>query len=567
MKIQTLFKSAAVIFLILLFSSCQKTSDQFNENIPRPEAPHTSNELFFTSHPASDTHVLAAANFVRNQDTKFHFINTYIDRFGMPYWDKALVMKKSAGMTGRANDQVLIFIPFVKEGDEHVNSSLAVKIIGNDTSFRMLYNTKRALRETDSDINNRLSLLALMRLDKNVFNYRLFRITDTVSFGGFGENTRSVEVKDEQSANQTSKIMYYEVEVCYTVAVPLNDGQVVGCPPDVPCPQYKEEVRCDSYSGWYDDGDWGSGGGGGGGDSGGGGGGGDTGTNPWDPPLPCPPSDAARPADPCDPGPAYEPDYVLTEDDIRIFQQLEAEDMETDALMNMDCKGTLRSGNVAWPGVLEHWLIMIDYANRNPLTAEVEYRIPYSSTSGNAGYADIVNLHTYEIFEIKPNNTTAVNEGKIEVARYVEKANIYCATPGTNPWKKGTSYTTRILPNPKDPTTRLTVELAADGVLGYTKTMNLDPLPAPVPQSISDKIRHLVYRLKNNTNKFKEVIAQYLKENPDLVGYIKGAAFTSAVAIIVGTILEDIFSGGAGIADDWVSFKMAYDIIRFAWAL
>jgi hypothetical protein len=36
------------------------------------------------------------------------------------------------------------------------------------------------------------------------------------------------------------------------------------------------------------------------------------------------------------------------------------------------------------------------------------------------------------------------------------------------------------------------------------------------------------------------------------------------VAIIVGTILEDILTLGAGIADDIASFALAYKIIRFA---
>ncbi len=35
-------------------------------------------------------------------------------------------------------------------------------------------------------------------------------------------------------------------------------------------------------------------------------------------------------------------------------------------------------------------------------------------------------------------------------------------------------------------------------------------------------------------------------------------------AIIVGTILEDIITAGAGIADDWACFTLAYRIIRFA---
>lgn len=62
-------------------------------------------------------------------------------------------------------------------------------------------------------------------------------------------------------------------------------------------------------------------------------------------------------------------------------------------------------------------------------------------------------------------------------------------------------------------------------------------------------------------------MAQYLRESRDLVNFTKGAAFTAVVAIIVGTIIEDFLNLGAGIADDWASFWMAYKIVRFAWKL
>jgi hypothetical protein len=52
-----------------------------------------------------------------------------------------------------------------------------------------------------------------------------------------------------------------------------------------------------------------------------------------------------------------------------------------------------------------------------------------------------------------------------------------------------------------------------------------------------------------------------------LVTYIKTAAIGAGVAIVVGTILEDIITAGAGIADDWACFVLSYRIIRFALTL
>ena len=55
--------------------------------------------------------------------------------------------------------------------------------------------------------------------------------------------------------------------------------------------------------------------------------------------------------------------------------------------------------------------------------------------------------------------------------------------------------------------------------------------------------------------------------NAELKNYIKSAAIGAGITILVGTILEDVITAGAGIADDWVCFVLSYRIIRFALAL
>lgn len=58
----------------------------------------------------------------------------------------------------------------------------------------------------------------------------------------------------------------------------------------------------------------------------------------------------------------------------------------------------------------------------------------------------------------------------------------------------------------------------------------------------------------------EQQILVFLKKNPQIVPYLKGAA----AAIVIGTIIEDILTRGAGIADDWASFVMARNIYRIA---
>ena len=59
-------------------------------------------------------------------------------------------------------------------------------------------------------------------------------------------------------------------------------------------------------------------------------------------------------------------------------------------------------------------------------------------------------------------------------------------------------------------------------------------------------------------------VARFLHENPEVATFLKGAAITAGITIVVGTIIEDIVTFGAGIADDWASFYLAYRLVRIA---
>ncbi|MEI6584295.1 MAG: hypothetical protein WCO43_11975 [Chitinophagia bacterium] len=59
----------------------------------------------------------------------------------------------------------------------------------------------------------------------------------------------------------------------------------------------------------------------------------------------------------------------------------------------------------------------------------------------------------------------------------------------------------------------------------------------------------------------------FLKNNPEIVIYLKSAAVGAGVAIIVGTIVEDFLTAGVGISDDTQCFLLGYKLIRIAWAL
>ncbi len=265
------------------------------------------------------------------------------------------------------------------------------------------------------------------------------------------------------------------------------------------------------------------------------------------------------------------PPYQLTQHDKDIFKEIDEEDRAADSIfVNSDCKGTMRTGNIKWNGTLQHWLIQIDYVSTNPVFGEVEYAIPGSSAAGNRGYADIVDKFSNHIYEIKPDNPAGLQNGNDEIIRYVTAAQAHCPVrPGSFPpvWAPGTNYPTRLLAS-GNPLLYLQAKLIAPGVIGYeyvAKNSNPSPVPVPVPASAFEKLKNLVEKLRQNMSDYERIIGEFFSEHPDLVVYLKSAAIGAAVGIVVGTIVEDFLTLGAGIADDWASFWLAYKIIRVAW--
>lgn len=210
---------------------------------------------------------------------------------------------------------------------------------------------------------------------------------------------------------------------------------------------------------------------------------------------------------------------------------------------------------------------------KNPLNSDVEYAIPFASITNpnNRGYADIVNLQDKTIFEIKPDNPNGWSSGISEVANYVAKENIHCANqyPTSISWHTGTNYSPVLLPT-SIPHKYLTTRIHAPGVIVYSYEITSNPVPAPpivAPTSIVDKFKHLIDRLRQNFQQADKIIAEFFYQYPELKNYIKSAAIGAGITILVGTILEDVITAGAGIADDWVCFVLSYRIIRFALAL
>jgi hypothetical protein len=251
-------------------------------------------------------------------------------------------------------------------------------------------------------------------------------------------------------------------------------------------------------------------------------------------------------------------------DNARIINLLKQEDAKDDAAI-APCSGTGRSGNLKWPGTLEHILIQFDYI-ANHIGAFREYTIPGASgkLNGNPGYADIVNSLTREMFEIKPNNETGRKAGAAEIQIYVTQANLNCPPVSGGTWQAGSNYAPRYLPDPKNPLNQLEVRLNANGVIVYSSKPNdgnRQTVPVVLPETLAERLKKLLKELAVAPQVNQEqLIFAFLRANPNIVPYLKSAA----AGVIVATIIEDIVTEGAGVADDWESFVIARTLWRAA---
>ena len=142
-----------------------------------------------------------------------------------------------------------------------------------------------------------------------------------------------------------------------------------------------------------------------------------------------------------------------------------------------------RAGNPSVVGTLEHETIQYDYKATHH--AAREYLIPESSPSGANGYADLVDLDTFGIWEIK--NEAKWQTGVPEVNRYVAKAKENC-DPGA-PWHPATGYGMKEFPAPNFPGYMMEVKEQAPGVLSYKFKRPENPGRVPIAPPFSSPER------------------------------------------------------------------------------
>ena len=608
-KVIFLKKLLLSVSIFLLVNSCQKkeyTDALMQENEPVNTSKITSR--FFANDSLTDERIRFFIDDIRRQDSIHHFVERLAGKNGYPKWseysgnietqkntDQSIY--RDAPVSASNVDTLMVFIPLRRDDTRNINTILACSKVGTKTWYKLLqrqYHEYKLLTAKEPEKFDFSTLALFIHFEKKI--NKLDSISIGFSRNYFLKNAKLRMKKTNGDYNtldapkvNTSDIWGLNIEYCVLTrpsyiayARPLNMDVVI-----------VQGEECGSVSYWTFMGDGGggstgsgtTGGTGGGAGDGGAGGGGSTGSYTGEAGFICPSSEWW-----CEAGdyrfvdghlctPDYYPykeegwDWLwwerpYTSKEQQILNELNQEDNESSNTTPRDCKGTQRTGNINMNGTLEHWLIMLDYISMNPINREVEYQIPGSSINGNRGYADLVDRYTGEIFEIKPSGL--LGQGIDEVNNYVEKANASCLSSITGPtpiWKHGNNYPGRILPVPGNPTAVLESYLGSNGVVLYEyKNRITSPLPITLPQTHLEKIKNLINKLRDKVTDYDKIILEFL-ENPanrEILSYLKTAAYGTATAIVVGTIIEDILTGGLGILDDWASFTLAYRIVRIA---
>lgn len=337
-------------FLFLLMNvlqqSCKKVDDQLKQSTTLTAIDPTIK--FFNLSATVTPSVKKIAEKIKLQNEQTHFVAEFVKTQGNPIWDKAVITTMQARNSGRtssttttSNNEEFVLIPLALQDSNQVHGAIWCKVNGDSVAFKLLdgskYNWYNAHPDSTGLTGEQLTLL-LLKLDRVAFGDSIFKIKDSLAFGiNVSRQARYIKITDEVNSNiisnnapSRSSVGHWEY-YWYNFSYVTYEPNKCGCDA-TPCPDgsMHEVYKTQNFSGniWIEDDNWNTPNEGGTGGGGGGNGGSGNGDLPVDPVG----------DDPLDPIPTV---YQLTANDVRVINQLNAEDAETDYMYsNLDCQGT-----------------------------------------------------------------------------------------------------------------------------------------------------------------------------------------------------------------------------------
>jgi hypothetical protein len=224
------------IFWLMLFTgtvyvSCRKTDSR----VPAETKENIENQ-FFNSRSTANPVVKAVMDFMKRKNESSPFVEKTVQQIGYPYWDKAIIVSLP-GVSGRgaADSTSVIYIPFVRDSQNYVNASLAIRTTPSDTVIR--YVSDWQYSQLPNNINSLIDsaekhALFFMVMDNFVFGRRDFVITDTMLFKTSTYRAASVHIEVNTGTSGRNDVMSSPAPiVCVNAA--MNLTQCTTCPGNV----------------------------------------------------------------------------------------------------------------------------------------------------------------------------------------------------------------------------------------------------------------------------------------------------------------------------------------------
>lgn len=203
---------------------------------------------FFTVPAGTHPTVLRVINKIKEQNDKYHFVNDFVKKHGLPKWEYADVKpkaksKRSIYQSGDNTADTLVFIPIANEVMLKIKDVLACDVNAMDVAIQMItdYTYKYYGYEINPDGKANAADIAkmFMNYEYKVYQKKIFEITDVELakklLGDDWENKLSYLIIKEDPITQD--VGFYSArEVVVPVPTPSLPGPVVVGPinPEIP---------------------------------------------------------------------------------------------------------------------------------------------------------------------------------------------------------------------------------------------------------------------------------------------------------------------------------------------
>ncbi len=260
------------IYCTTLFLACSKTEIA-------PQEPDTKEQIsskFFDAPSDTDPSIRKVVSRLKEMNSRHEYISSFAKLNGYPVWNKVLAVvakNQTQSFASSLGKDTVAFIPLVLDNATEVNGFIRVRL---SDSIAINYSLAKDYKAYPREVNGIIATadefaLLIMKLNKVVFDYKYFEITDHSLFLDKIDDTTNIASKETRIVLNDS-ISQGSINSLYTIAQHCEVYTVTICGENaisIGCPRHQETVCWDIMTEIPDGGDSGGGGGGGGGSTGG----------------------------------------------------------------------------------------------------------------------------------------------------------------------------------------------------------------------------------------------------------------------------------------------------------